>query len=215
MNEINNPSLDPQQEENEISLLEILFRYLKYWKWFVASIIVAVLIAFVYFRYTVPVYNVTSSVILKDEKGGGGSSGGIGGFGSLDGLELMGGVSNVENETYVIRSKTAVRTVIDKLNLHTSYIMEGRIKSTDMYTDSPFIIAMDNAGLDTLKQDIEFTAQLNQDMSISVSGTVGDEVIDTKLENLPGLLQTPHGIISFMLREGAKPYYQPLGLMCN
>ena len=210
MNEINNPSLDPQQEENEISLLEILFRYLKYWKWFVASILLAVVIAFVYFRYTVPVYNVTSSVILKDEKGGGGSSGGIGGFGSLDGLELMGGVSNVENETYVIRSKTAVRTVIDKLNLHTSYIMEGRIKSTDMYTASPFIIAMDNAGLDTLKQDIEFTAQLNQDMSISVSGTVGDEVIDTKLENLPGLLQTPHGIISFMLREGAKPYYQPL-----
>ena len=210
MNEINNPSLDPQQEENEISLLEILFRYLKYWKWFVASILLAVVIAFVYFRYTVPVYNVTSSVILKDEKGGGGSSGGIGGFGSLDGLELMGGVSNVENETYVIRSKTAVRTVIDKLNLHTSYIKEGRIKSTDMYTDSPFIIAMDNAGLDTLKQDIEFTAQLNQDMSISVSGTVGDEVIDTKLENLPGLLQTPHGIISFMLREGAKPYYQPL-----
>ena len=116
MNENNNPNLNPQlqneADENEVSLLEILFRYLKYWKWFVASIIIAVLIAFVYFRYTVPVYNVTSSVILKDEKSGG-STGGIGGFGSLDGLELMGGVSNVENETYVIRSKTAVRTVLD------------------------------------------------------------------------------------------------------
>ena len=160
-NQINNPNLNPQfgqeAEENEISLLEILFRYLKYWKWFVLSIILALLVAFVYIRYTVPVYNVTSSVILKDEKGGGGSSGGIGGFGSLDGLELMGGVSNVENETYVIRSKTAVRTVIDKLNLHTSYIQQGRIKSNDMYTSSPFIIAMDDAGLDTLKQCIDFT----------------------------------------------------------
>ena len=207
-NQINNPNLDSQQEADEISLLEILFKYLKYWKWFVVSIVVAVVIAFVYFRYTVPVYNVTSTVILKDEKTKGG--GALGGFGSLDGLELMGGVSNVENETFVIRSKTAVRTVVDKLNLHTSYIQQGRIKETDLYTDSPFIIMMDEAALDTLREAIEFTAQLNKDMSISVHGTVGDEEIETKLTNLPGLLSTKRGLISFMLREGAKLYYDPL-----
>ena len=209
--QINKAQLGQEADENEISILEILFRYLKYWKWFVASILLAVVIAFVYFRYTVPVYNVTSSVILKDEKSGrGGMSGGLGGFGALDGLELMGGVSNVENETYVIRSKTAVRAVVDKLNLHTSYIQEGRIMSNDMYTNSPFIIAMDKAGLDTLQQDINFTARLNDDMTISVMGTVGEELIDTRLINLPALLTTKHGVISFMLREGAKPYYEPL-----
>jgi len=208
---INLQPLDNQQDENEISILEILFRYVKYWKWFVVSVLVAVAIAFVYFRYTVPVYNVTATVILKDVKNQrGGMSGGVGGFGSLDGLELMGGISNVENETYVIRSKTAVRNVVDKLNLHTSYIVEGRIKSSDMYTDSPFIIAMDAAGLDTLQQNINFTATLNKDQSISVLGDVGDMHIDTKLTNLPSLLITPRGIISFNLREGAKPYYNPL-----
>ena len=208
---INLQPLDNQQEENEISILEILFRYVKYWKWFVVSVLVAVAIAFVYCRYTVPVYNVTATVILKDVKNQrGGMSGGVGGFGSLDGLELMGGISNVENETYVIRSKTAVRNVVDKLNLHTSYIVEGRIKSSDMYTDSPFIIAMDAAGLDTLQQNINFTATLNKDQSISVLGDVGGMHIDTKLTNLPSLLITPRGIISFNLREGAKPYYNPL-----
>ena len=213
MNEINNPSLDPQQEENEISLMEIVFKYLKYWKWFVASLLVAVMVAFVYFRYTVPVYNVTSSVILKDEKSK--SGGGMGGFGALDGLELMGGVSNVENETYVIRSKTAVRDVVDRLNLTTSYIVQGRIRSNDMYTDSPFIITMDREGLDTLKQCIDFTAKLNKDMTIDVVGTVGEEKIDTKLDNLPALLTTKHGVISFMLREGVKPYYEPLLITIN
>lgn len=208
---INNPTLDPQQDETEISLMEILFRYLKYWKWFVVSVVLAIAVAFVYFRYTVPVYNVTSSVILKDQKNQrGGMSGGMGGFGSLDGLELMGGISNVENETYVIRSKTAVRQVIDRLNLHTSYIMEGRIKSTDMYEDSPFVIAMDKEGLDTLRNQIEFTATMNKDESISVTGTVGEETIDETLENLPALLTTPEGVISFMLREGAEAYYKPL-----
>ena len=55
MNQNNQPNFDPQQpdtDENEISLLEILFRYLKYWKWFVLSIVVAMVVAFVYLRYT-------------------------------------------------------------------------------------------------------------------------------------------------------------------
>ncbi|MDD2474976.1 MAG: GNVR domain-containing protein, partial [Dysgonamonadaceae bacterium] len=208
---INLQPIGNQPEENEISIMEILFKYIKYWKWFVVSLLIAMALAFLYFRYTVPVYNVTSSVILKDQKNQrGGAARGLGGFGSLDGLELMGGISNVENETYVIRSKTAVRTVIDKLNLHTSYIVQGRISSNDLYTESPFIIAMDGDGLDTLQQSIEFTAQLDKDNSITVKGTIGDKVYDTKLTNLPALLNTPRGIISFMLREGAKPYYNPL-----
>ena len=123
--------------------------------------------------------------------------------------------SNVENETYVIRSKTAVRDVVDRLNLTTSYIVQGRIRSNDMYTDSPFIITMDREGLDTLKQCIDFTAKLNKDMTIDVTGTVGEEKIDTKLDNLPALLTTKQGVISFMLREGVKPYYEPLLITIN
>ena len=210
-NNLNVQSLDNQADDNEISIMEILFRYIKYWRWFLLSVLFALVIAFIYFRYTVPVYNVTSSVILKDQKNQrGGMSGGVGGFGSLDGLELMGGISNVENETYVIRSKTAVRNVIDKLNLHTSYIVQGRIKSVDMYTESPFIIAMDSEGLDSLQQAINFTAQMNEDKSITVKGTIEGASFDTKLTNLPGLLTTPAGIISFNIREDAKPYYSPL-----
>lgn len=90
----NNPSFQPaldndNDDENEISIMEILFRYLKYWKWFVLSILFSMVIAFIYFRYTVPVYNVTSTIILKHEKDRRSS---MAGLGSLDGLELMGGL---------------------------------------------------------------------------------------------------------------------------
>ena len=176
------------------------------------SLLLAVVIAFVYFRYTVPIYNVTSSVILKHEKD---SRAAMGGLDMLDGMGMMGGVSSVENETYVIRSKHAVRTVIDKLKLNTSYMVKGRIVQSDMYTKSPFVIEMGAECLDALKEKVEFTAQLNEDMTISVSGTVGEEVIDTKLENLPALLTTKCGVISFMLREGVEPYYEPLHITIN
>ena len=205
------PVLDAdKKDENEISIVEILFRYVKYWKWFVLSVVVALVMLFFYFRYTTPVYNVTANVILKHVNNQRGRvMGGTTGIGSLDGLEMMGSISSVVNEMFVIQSNQTVRTVIDRLDLHTSYITKDRIKK-DLYTKSPFIIAMDDEGLDTLRHRIEFTAQLNEDKSITVNGTIGDKDYDTKLVNLPALLNTPQGIISFVLREGVEPYYDPL-----
>ncbi len=199
-----------QPQESEVSLIEILIRYLRYWKWIMLSVLAALVMAFIYLRYTVPMYEVTSSVMLKDVKNQVGSKVGVGGLGSLDGLELMGGISSLENETFVIRSEISVREVIDRLNLHTSYIVGGRIKSMDLYTNSPFIVSMEGVGLDTLQQDIVFTATLNKDKSISLLGTIGDKEYDTRLTNLPKLLITSLGNIRFTLRDGVAANYSPI-----
>ncbi len=43
-------------------------------------------------------------------------------------------MSNLENEIYVLQSRSMIRNVINRLSLHTSYIVEGgRIKSSDLY----------------------------------------------------------------------------------
>jgi uncharacterized protein involved in exopolysaccharide biosynthesis len=51
-----------------ISIMEIVMRFARYWKWFVVGIGVALIIVFLYLRYTTPVYNVTSSVVLKEAR---------------------------------------------------------------------------------------------------------------------------------------------------
>ena len=43
-----------QPQESEVSLVEILIRYLRYWKWIMLSVLAAVVMAFIYLRYTVP-----------------------------------------------------------------------------------------------------------------------------------------------------------------
>ena len=60
--------LTDEQKEETISLIEILLRFMRYWKWFVIGIALALALAFLYLRYTTPVYNVTSSIILKESK---------------------------------------------------------------------------------------------------------------------------------------------------
>lgn len=74
---------------------------------------------------------------------------------------------------------------------------------------------MNDDGLKTLREKIQFSAQLNSDKSIWVVGNIGGKEYDTKLTNLPALLRTPQGEISFALREGAEPFYEPLQIIIN
>ena len=67
---------------------------------------------------------------------------------------MIGVVSNVENELYILKSRSLVREVINRLNLHVSYIAEGRIKSRDLYTQSPVIVDMSQSELDRLDENI-------------------------------------------------------------
>ena len=61
-------SMTEGTNEETISIIEILLRFARYWKWFVLGIAVALVIVFIYLRYTTPVYSVSSSIILKEAR---------------------------------------------------------------------------------------------------------------------------------------------------
>ena len=197
-----------ENTEDTISIVEIILRYARYWKWFVLGLILALACAFLYLRYTTPVYEVTSSVILKDIKSTTGSR-----PQQMDPLEfsMFGVVANVENEMYIMQSHSLIRNVINRLNLHTSYIVEGKVKDTDLYTDSPIIVGMAQSDLDQLKEDIILHLDVRANKSVAVSGILGSMTVDTLFSQLPALLHTPFGNISFTDRKGitppAKPFY--------
>ena len=57
--------------EKNFNLREQLEHYLSNWKWFLASALIAMIIAFTFLRYAVPMYNATAMVLVKDERKGG------------------------------------------------------------------------------------------------------------------------------------------------
>lgn len=201
-----------KKDGGERGFVELLFHYLSYWKWFVVSVVVVLAVALVYIRRTEAVYSVTSTVLLKHEKDGANTW--AGSMGSL-GLSGMRGVSSMDNEIYVMRSISMIRSVVDKLNLHTSYKLKKQLKVVDVYAQTPFIVVMEGDGLDSLRQAVRFTAQLMEDNTILVKGKIGGKNYDTVLANLPALLDTPQGVMSFALREGVEPLYEPLQITIN
>lgn len=199
-----NSNTQPNSQNNSdetISIMEIVLRFARYWKWFVVGLIAAILIAFLYLRYTTPVYNVTSSIVLKEAN----SQRLEPTIGGMDGIQLgsLGAVSNLENEIYIMQSRSIIRNVINRLDLHTSYIVEGRIKSTDLYKSSPVQVSMNQVDMDSLENNIEFTMHTDASAgTITVSGEFEGLQRDTVFSTLPAQLHTPVGNISFTQRSG-------------
>src|SRR5690554_1654881 len=109
-----------QEEESGVNLWDLVSLFIKHWKWIALGLLVAILGASIYLRYTTPVYNVTSTVILKEEQ-----SGSVSQMGQIDELAMLGAVTNVDNEIFILQSRSLIRSVINRLNLHTSYIVKG------------------------------------------------------------------------------------------
>jgi uncharacterized protein involved in exopolysaccharide biosynthesis len=61
-----NVSSSRDEEENEISIVELFWKYVRYWKWILLGVLVSIFVAGVYLYYSTPVYRITSSIILKD-----------------------------------------------------------------------------------------------------------------------------------------------------
>ena len=103
-----------EAEDKEIDIQELLFKYLIHWPWFVGAVIVCLISAYIYLYVATPVYNISATVLIKDDKKGGNSNNVAG----LDELGLSGLITSsqsIDNEIEVLRSKTLVKEVVSYL----------------------------------------------------------------------------------------------------
>lgn len=121
-----------QEKEEEFNLKLFLLKYLRYWYWFVIALAVAFGAAVLYLQRTVPIYKVTASLLIKDEKRGISA-----GDEALKELDLFGGNKIVENEIEVLKSRALMQKVVDDLNLTVTYSTEGRFRDTELFQQSP------------------------------------------------------------------------------
>lgn len=132
----NNENLHSNFEENEaLNIREEIEKYLFHWKWFLLGCFLALVLAFLYLRYTAPKYTATASILIKDNQKSGISK-------ELEAFKDMGIVgggstNNTDNEIEIIKSRKIIGQVIDSLNFDISYFKEGRIITSEVYSDNP------------------------------------------------------------------------------
>ena len=108
MKEENQNGKERQMAEEQIDFRTLLFKYIIHWPWFVGTVLLCLVGAWFYLHWATPIYNISATVLIKDEKKGGGS----GVSSELEDMGLSGLMTsskNIDNELEVLRSKTLVK----------------------------------------------------------------------------------------------------------
>ncbi len=186
------PIIDqPQHEEEEINLVEVLMKYLHYWKWFVASAILFVALGFLFLQTQNKEYQIDTTVLLNDEKGKGRPD-----MAALQEMGILSGMSaNVDNEIEVMRSKDLMLGVVNDLKLYTSIRERKGLRKVNLYKRTPVDVEPSAEFLERLLQPLEFTLERKGD-GYSVSGEMGDESFEQTFSQFPYEWVLPTGKIT-------------------
>ena len=174
--------------QEEIHINELIRPYLKRWKWFVLGGIFALFIAYLFLKTQNPVYEVVSTVLIKDSKN---SMGGQD-FEMLRDLSGLGKMSSdgVDNEIEILKSKKLMTTVIKDLGLETDVYVPGFFKDTEVFGKTSPITVKIITEKETLKPVKPVHLTINGDKLILNSEDIGsinssfDKLISLKNANI-------------------------------
>ena len=185
-----------ETEDEKIDIQQLLFKYIIHWPWFVGAVLVCLIGAWIYLRMATPVYNISATVLIKDDKKGGNTGSMVG----LEELGLSGLISssqNIDTELEVLRSKTLVKEVINLLNLYVSYTDEDGFPSKNMYKTSPVLVSLTPQEAEKLTDPMVVEMALYGEGGLEVNVTVGDKEYQKHFEKLPAVFPMDEGTLAF------------------
>lgn len=203
MNEEQNTPLNNDQDEFTIDYQAIWQKCIKHWRWFAASVLACLIIAFIYLRYTAPMYNVTAGVLIqqKDSKGSlGGLSGGA--LGMLSGFGGISFSSSFDNELEIMQSRTLLKKAVTDLGLYIS-TAQRRLTGYNipLYKTSPIQVYLSPEEATALEGGIKikttYTPEGKLTAHIEYVQEEKEQEIKKTFDKLPAIFSTPVGVLSF------------------
>ncbi len=143
--------------EKKEEIKNTIATYTKHWKWFLLCGMIALILAYINLRYTIPEYAVQSQIQIVQEKN---ASEGMNVFQDLN---ILGGSSKqVEDEIEILASRSNFIEVVKELGLNIQILSIGNVINSEVYGNPPVninFIASDSI-IDTANYDffIEFTS---------------------------------------------------------
>lgn len=179
------------EDKEESIMQQFVSKYLPYWPLFVLATIVAIAIAYTYLRYTIPVYQATATLLIKDDKKGNEESK------LVESLDQISSKKIVENEVEIIQSRKLMERVVKSLGLYAPIYEKGDVHSVLAYTISPVsIIALYP---DSLRPSKEIELDYNSNTHQVTLNHLYQYPIDT-------IVTTPFGKLKFVPN---KYYFKP------
>lgn len=122
------------RREDEINFSDLLVVALNYWKWYVLSIIICLILAFIYVKRSQNIYQRQATVMIKSEKGSNDLESEAAAF---EDLGIVTTSKSVDNEVLVFKTKRLMIEVARRLHLDVDYKIEGFFRDHTVYAQTP------------------------------------------------------------------------------
>ncbi|ADB40336.1 GumC family protein [Spirosoma linguale] len=167
--------------------------YLRYWPWFLLSLVLSLVGAYIFLLYKQPVYRIQASLMLQDEKKGSGQTN------PLKELEVYSPKKVVENELEVLRSSTLMERVVTNLHLDTRYYRKTSFGKREIYNESPVWVLVEDGDEALYKKPLTLSFINNTSVQIN-----------DKTYPLNRRIGTPYGQLRILTRKPISPKTEPL-----
>ena len=128
-----------KNKKQAITVRDLVYKYIRYLPWLIISVAVALTLAYVKLYYSVPIYSVSSKMLV----GSMGSSGGMGKFDDI--FSVQSGSMKLNDEIEIFKSRPIAARVIKHLGLQTTIVNKGKIRNSQVHLlEAPFIVDVMN-----------------------------------------------------------------------
>ncbi|MGE5316882.1 MAG: GumC family protein, partial [Chloroflexota bacterium] len=163
------------QEINEevVDLKQIFFKFFRFWYLFVIAVALSLTVAYLFNKYTKPIYKVGTTILVKDEKS------------ALDAQTLLGlgnikNAQSIENEIGILKSRSLITRAIRSLNFDISYFSEENFIARELYDETPFTVIFDTANPQPAGLRFYISIKNNREYTLSSEGEKASSYYYTK-----------------------------------
>lgn len=188
---------DDKEEKTDYRAL--LFKYIIRWPWFAGSVLLCLAGAWLYLQYSVPVYNITASVIIKDDAKGGTARSDLSAF---EDMGILNPSKNIDNEIEILHSKSLIRNVVNELGLYIGYSAQSNFRNVGLYGDSPVLVRFSSQDADRLTEPLSLTLNLLPGGKLTVNATVNGHLSVRSFDKLPAVYPSEAGILTLLPGQG-------------
>lgn len=165
-----------------VNIKEILLRYLHYWWLFLLLIALALTGAWLFLRYSTPLYSVKASLLIRSDQ----ARGGGGGEDAFADIALFPSSVNKQNEIEILRSRGMMERVVRSLGLQEDYYVTGNVKQTNIYKEAPFDLAI--LSLADSASPKSFTLEITGDQTFRLNKDPRERYFGERIELREGVV---------------------------
>ncbi len=205
MAELNDFEKNEVEESSGIDFRMIWSIIVLNWYWFIISVVVCLGIGFAYLRYQHPVFQSSTKIFIKDDSNKPSNQD----F-SMDQLGIITNTNGFDNELEIISSTAVATRAVKKLKLYTTYFLDGRMRKTELYKNSPVLVELEEDRIEKLQAPIPMEMKTTGPESIQVEIQLptldpkNPEIMVRDIKEFPAVINTRIGRILFSRNPGTE-----------